>query len=389
MSYCCSQERNMKAWRLYLVLIAAIIDFSLPAIGQAVVSQPPGVVIDHSSDPAHIYFGSPSLAVLSNGDYVASHDLFGPASTEYSVAVTRVFRSSDRGNSWRHLANVQGAFWSTLFAHRQALYLLGTYKHYGATVIHRSNDGGRTWTTPKNAHTGLLAEGRYHCATVPVLEHNGRLWRGMECLPLPPGEGGIPDLCASVMSAPVDADLLEAKNWSTTNKIPFDKQWTGRGWLEGNVVLGPQGHLVELLRVQRPAHEKAALLHVSDDGRKLSFDPQRGFIDFPGGNNKFTIRYDPPTHRYWSLANKQTNPTAFRNVLALTSSADLRTWRVEATLLEHPDSQHHAWQYVDWLFDGPDIIAASRTAWDESHSAHDADYFTFHRFKNFRTRRVE
>ncbi len=374
----------MKPWSFHRILAAVIAGLCLLVTGAAIASQPPGVVIDHSSDPARLYFGSPSIAVLPNGNYVASHDLFGPASTEYQAGVTRVFGSSDRGKSWRHLADVRGAFWSNLFVHRGVLYLLGTYKHYGNAVLHRSDDGGRTWTEPTDGHSGLLAAGRYHCATVPVIEHDGRLWRGMECLPLPPGQGGIPNLCASVMSVPVDVDLLEAKNWRTTNLIPFHKQWTGRGWLEGNVVLGPNGRLVEILRVEHPAIEKAALLHVSDDGRRLAFDPRHDFIDFPGGNNKFTIRYDPQTRRYWSLVNKETNPTAYRNLLALTSSADLRTWKVEKTLLQHPDSIHHAWQYVDWLFDGPDIIAASRTASDQSHRAHDADYLTFHRFGDFR-----
>jgi hypothetical protein len=68
----------------------------------------------------------------------------------------------------------------------------------------------------------------------------------------------------------------------------------------------------------------------------------------------------------------------------LTSSADLRNWKVEAVLLQHADAKQPAWQYLDWLFDGDDIVAASRTAADGSHNAHDANYLTFHRFRKFR-----
>jgi hypothetical protein len=82
--------------------------------------------------------------------------------------------------------------------------------------------------------------------------------------------------------------------------------------------------------------------------------------------------------------NKERDPVAFRNVLTLTSSPDLRNWTVNTVLLRHTDSRKHAWQYVDWLVDGDDLIVSSRTAWDGSHNAHDANYLTFHRFANFR-----
>ena len=65
----------------------------------------PGVVIDHSPASSGIYIGSPSLAVLPDGDYVASHDFFGPGSSNNRTAV---FRSRDRGQSWGKLAELEG-----------------------------------------------------------------------------------------------------------------------------------------------------------------------------------------------------------------------------------------------------------------------------------------
>lgn len=58
-------------------------------------SKVPGVVVNHI--PAHtgIYIGSPSICILPNGDYVASHDQFGPNSTEHERAVTAVYKSTN------------------------------------------------------------------------------------------------------------------------------------------------------------------------------------------------------------------------------------------------------------------------------------------------------
>jgi hypothetical protein len=193
------------------------------------------------------------------------------------------------------------------------------------------------------------------------------------------------DFEALVMSAPLDAELLVAGSWRFSRRLPKQE---GFCWLEGNVVLDIDGKMVNVLRTNNGGDDKAAFVSVSDDGRELSFDRERGLIDMPGGGAKFTIRYDPQTARYWSIASKQTNPIAYRNHLVLTSTADLRNWQVEAPLLHHTDAQKHAWQYVDWQFDGDDIVFVSRTAFDDksggAQSAHDANYLTFHRIQDFR-----
>ncbi|MFO1499229.1 MAG: family 16 glycoside hydrolase [Verrucomicrobiota bacterium] len=356
-----------------------------------------GVVIDHSPAASGIYIGSPSLAVLPDGSYVAAHDEFGPKSTEHSRAVTRLFGSADRGASWQPRAVVAGAFWSSLFVHKGNLYLLGTDKHHGNAVIRRSTDAGRHWTSPETSTSGLLRdEGQFHCAPVPVLEHGGRVWRAMEWRQ-PPEAWGI-NYRASMMSVPIDADLLDASQWTFSEFLPSDRRWNGGdmgAWLEGNAVLGPDGQLYDLLRVQtKSPREKAALVRISADGKSASFDPAAGFVDFPGGAKKFTVRFDPRTEQYWSLASivaarhRADDPGRIRNTLALTRSADLTHWEVRCVLLYHPDVGRHGFQYVDWLFDGDDLIAACRTATDDddggAHNNHDANFLMFHRFAGFR-----
>ena len=379
------------------LIVIAVLSTASPVPGEE-TDKVPGVVIDYQAAETGKYIGSPSIAILPDGSYAASHDVFGPKS---QFNRTRIFGSTNRGRSWQHLSDVEGAFWSTLFVHRNALYLIGTRGRYGDTVIRRSNDGGRTWTTPQDNKTGiLLTDQRYHCAPQPVLFHEGRIWRAMEDAG---GVGGwAKHFRAFMMSAPLDADLLKAENWTVSNRVATKPTWLDgkfNGWLEGNAVAAPNGQIVNILRVDVPTGGgKAALIEVSDDGKTSTFDPETGFFDMPGGSVKFTIRYDPKSKHYWALANAiperhlgQRNPGSTRNTLALIRSADLRQWEVRSFVAYHPDVRYHGFQYPDWQFEGDDIIAASRTAYDDgkggAHNFHDANYLTFHRIADFRNAR--
>ena len=364
-------------------------------------SKVPGHVIDYSPASSGKYIGSPSIAILPNGDYLASHDEFGPKSSEHTSAISHVFRSTDRGESWERIATIDGAFWNTIFVHRDDVYLIGPTHHHGDFVIRKSSDGGETWTTPKDAASGLLLTGQYHCAPMPILVHHGRLWRGVE--DAAGGERWGERYRAMVVSAPVDADLLNAANWTASTYVARDPAWLEgdfRGWLEGNAVVTPAGKVVDILRVDaNPRKHTAAIVNISADGKTARFDPKTGFIEFPGGSKKFAIRHDPKTNRYWTLANMVSpweeggNPAAVRNTLALMCSEDLREWEVRSVVLYHPNKKNHAFQYVDWLFEGDDLIVASRTAYDDglggAHNAHDANFMTFHRVVGFRDLTME
>lgn len=359
----------------------------------------PGVTVAHSPGASGVYYGSAGIVRLPDGTYLAKHDEFGPGSTEYENAHTRVYRSTDAGRSWEQVSRVDRMFWSSIFHHNGAVYMMGTSASHrkGHAVIRRSIDGGVTWSEPNDARTGLLfPDISYHTAPVPVLVHNGRIWRAME------DEKGHTawgrSFRAFMMSAPVDADLLDAASWTSSNALPHQAAYLGGrfgGWLEGNVVVDPDGGIVNVLRVDfRELPEKAAIIRISDDGRTARFDPDADFVEFPGGCKKFTIHHDPVSGRYWTLSNAMLpahsdgNVVRVRNAVVLMSSADLKEWTPHRVVLYHPDEMTHAFQYIDWLIEGDDIIAVSRTAYDDewggAYNMHDSNYLTFHRFAEFR-----
>lgn len=111
----------------------------------------------------------------------------------------------------------------------------------------------------------------------------------------------------------------------------------------------------------------------SADGQTITFNPASDFIEIPGGAKKFAIRRDATTGRYWSLVNvvppidqSGRHPASTRNTLNLISSENLRDWSDHGIVLQHPDVSKHGYQYIEWQFDGNDIIAVSRTAFDDN-----------------------
>lgn len=377
----------------------------LPARGADVPRPPdmPGVPIAHSPKSTRIYLSTPGIVALPDGTYLAKCDEFGPGSSDVKEksATTLVFRSRDRGQSWEKIATLRPLFWSNLFLHRGALYQIGvTSSHNGAIVAYRSDDGGVTWTQPKDESTGLIRTGKFHTSSMPVVYHAGRIWRAMETFD-PKIEKNWYAVLPLMMSAPEDADLLQASSWTiteparrpTTQEVGFD--W--RTWLEGNPVLGPDGKMMLMMRAdyRGEGKEYAALLEVSEDGKTLHFDPKTCFIEFPGGCKKFNVRFDPQTRMYFAISNYvpqrywKHNSERARNTAVLMCSPDLKRWEARAALLHHPDIEKHGFHYADWQFEGDDLIAVFRTAFEDgmggAHNQHNSNFLMFKRIANFRS----
>lgn len=387
--------------RFYIFITYAVfLTFSSALYGQHLKNFElvPGTVIRHEPASSGVYVGAPSIVILPDSTYVASLNFTSIQGGDHgTVHKTAVYASYDKGKTWDLLSEIDKQRWSTLFYHRDALYLIGVYEAFGNAVIRKSMDGGRSWSHPDDSKSGLLAEGRYHCAPVPVVINRGRIWRAYEDAP----EGR--EFRAIMISAPVNADLMDANSWTFSNKLEFDREWcegTMLGWLEGNVVITQDQQVVDFLRCgfSKGKHSTAAMVRISSDGKKATFDPDKDFIHFPGASKKFTIRFDSESRKYWSLVNwiqpgdmkllEKGKAGMIRNTLALVSSSNLMDWIIERIVLYHPDTRDHAFQYVDWQFDKEDMIAVSRTAFEDglggADNYHNANFITFHRIKNFR-----
>ncbi|RKN78997.1 sialidase family protein [Paenibacillus ginsengarvi] len=348
-----------------------------------------------------IFLSSPSLLRLDENTLLVTHDYSGPNSPHRK---TSVHRSTDNGQTWEHVVMLDGIYWASLFAHEGSIYLLGTSGPLESIVIRKSDDGGTSWTTASDASSGLLFPGgstgpsAYHTAPTPVLRAKGRLYKAFE--------SNSPyvwpqNFKALVISAPENSDLLNAANWIKTNELALNPAWlppswsaSRPGWLEGNMVQAPNGDILNVIRLNsEPVVDKAAIIKLSSDNTSISFDPAEGFIDFPGGMHKFTIRYDAESRLYAALVNDNAYPFAVqqRNRLSLYTSPDLLHWSF-AKLLIRDDSQLSVpysiakvgFQYADWHWDGDDIIFAARTSYDGADTYHNANRITFHRLEKAR-----
>uniref|UniRef100_UPI003342237A sialidase family protein n=1 Tax=Pseudopedobacter sp. TaxID=1936787 RepID=UPI003342237A len=308
--------------------------------------------VKYQSPATQIYLGSPSIIKLSNGDLLASLDYFGPNRPKDSLGRsnrTSIYQSSDNGQTWQHLKDLDGMYWANLFEHKGDLYLLGTTSANGSIAIRKSTDNGLTWTTPASSSTGLLfneglsgAAPRYHGAPTPIAKAAGRLYRAFE---------NVEDLTASgfrgyrafVVSIDENDDLLDATKWAKSNELTFNGAWdppgsaSTTGWIEGNAIVGPDGKIWNMMRVNStPFFDRSALLEITNNGQTISFNPSSDFISFPGGSCKFVVRKDTTTNIYWAMLNDNTNGVEpnQRNVLALYASSDLRNWYHAKTLME-------------------------------------------------------
>ena len=387
----------------------------------------------------NVYLHDPSIVRLDSGEFLVSLNYHGPGSprsVEDEECLTSLYRSSDQGNSWSFLTYVNYCFAANLFVHGGSVYLLGMDRRFGSICIRRSDDGGNTWsrlapegsdparivgsaeealrTQSQRICAGRLFQGgpgedppNYHSTSMPVLESGGRIYRAFEdCAPKDwPGihaDSSIRRMQAFVISAPADADLLDPASWRMSNKLPYDAAYSSNwevppvkpGWLEGNVVESTAGSLWNIIRVNTaPVVDMAAVIRIHEEGRRISFDPAKDFIDLPGGMTKFVIRRDPETGLYCMLCNNNTDPRFpnQRNVLSLCASEDLIRWTLCKTLIEDDSGLpweesigQVAFQYPDWQFDGDDIIYVLRTAYGGAADYHDANRVTFHRLSNFR-----
>ena len=370
-------------------------------------SKVPGTVIAHSPKTSGIFLGSPSICILPDGTYLASHDLFGKNWKEKSGSSTLIYESKDKGITWRQIGRVDGQEWAPLFYHNNALYLIGAGIPHCGFVVKKSVDGGKTWTVAKDEKSGIICRRKMQASTNPIAIANGRIYVSAEISGYTKPKGWC-HMYSVVMSAPADSDLLDAKNWTMSSKvvIPEDMATLAHvGWLEGNMVMRrSDGKVFNILRTHGITDEIAAMYEISADGKTAMLDSKNMFIRMPGACKKFYIIYDEKTSTYYAASNwtlerdrgKVSNcphpikAERTRNTLALSRSKNLTDWEVYTVLLHDDDIDHAGFQYPSMTIDGDDLVMVLRTAYPDENgkadSQHNSNFITFHRIKNFRER---
>lgn len=146
-----------------------------------------------------------------------------------------------------------------------------------------------------------------------------------------------------------------------------------------------------ILRIEAlPQVNQAVSLVLDTTTNHLRFDR---IFALPGGACKFTIRRDAVTGLFVTLSNNVTDLScpSMRCVLTLAVSSDLFHWRIIETLLTDDTGMEWAdvlryvgFHYVDWQFDGPDLLYAVRTSYRGANSYHNANRLTVKRVPNWR-----
>ncbi len=359
-----------------------------------------GTVVNylHPDDKAYEYSGralcSPSLIKLPSGDLLASMDLYASGAPQN---LTLVFRSSDNGATWHYQNELFPCYWAKMFLHRGKLYMIGVSNEYGDLLIGRSDDEGITYTAPTVIMRGSCSNKAAGIARNPqnVLEHNGRLYTSCEW-----GAWNVGYHAASALSCDADKDLLDADNWSFSYPVKFDPTWQGvepyesNGCIEGTVVLAPDGKLLNIMRYDMTKSE------INKYGKALAFEidtenptaPLKYLkaIKHDGNHSKFIILKDEISGYYYSIISRITdkNHPWDRRLLSLVRSSDLNAFETVCDLYDlrgRSKPQEEGMQYVDFYFEGDDIVFLCRTSMNGGHNYHDANYQTFHRIKNFRS----
>ncbi len=336
-------------------------------------------VITYMHPRTGLYTWSPSITKIGDTLY---------ASCDISCKYTLTFRSTDGGKTWTQMGKVDKMWWATIFTHNGELYLFGRHNAKDGSLyigVTKSTDGGKTWSEITATQGGISYEGYgIHRAPVPVIEHNGYIYTVFEVK-----NDKNKAMREVVAYADASKDLLDPKNWKFKDYLS-DNRFPN----EGSIVHGKDGNLWV---VSRETTNTGFLSKLSPDGNALvpyTGSLQTYDIDLPGGQTKMTVRYDKATDKYLAIANIiNLEPDCLyqRNCSALIYSDDLINWEIGEILLTdrtvmnpYCSASRHAFQYVDWIFDGDDILLVTREATEDAANFHDSNYITFYRFENYK-----
>ena len=321
------------------------------------------------------FLAGPNVIKCPSGKLIASMDVF--FNKEYVSGLTLLYYSEDGGISWRYLCDLFPCYWDV--------------------VIGRSDDEGKTCSAPVILFGSSYEQG-YHSAPGTIVERDG-------VLSIAVSFGGWKERAfrMGIMSVRTDSDLLDPASWELSDLAGYDPSWEnaprnagpgldcpGAG-IEGNVVVGPDGILRALYRMDIykgiPNTGKLLIFKVdpTDRSAPLIFDR---IADCPlGSNSKFCVDFDPVSGLYVMIGTEQSLEENWgRTVISMAVSSDLYSWRTVRRLYDHHDMDpaKAGLQYPDFKFDGDDILMVLRLGWNCPDTYHNSNCISFTRVKKFR-----
>ncbi len=396
-------------------------------------------IVFESPDAANIYCYSPGLTCSKSGRLIGTCDLGGPGvknitgiKSNYgdhpgSCNQCKIFVSDNHGKTWRHTADLP-ILHARPFLAEKSLYVIG---HNGCLSIFRSDDEGETWSDA----TILDDSEIWHQAPCAIDYFHGKIYLTMEAKV----KGALwPGVAPVLMSAKVNSDLLQRKNWFFSNKLVFSDYFNNSNligtpfyptrdlnndvmcgdpcWLESHVVriydknhnfYDPENKTVYLLMRAHTGMTNIGAIALGEEATdgglslKIAKSPVGTpmiFIPLPGGQMKFHIVYDKETKLYWLLSTQATDsmtrphllpddryslPNNERQRLQLHFSKNLFDWCF-AGIVADGGSAKQSRHYASMIIDGEDLCILSRSGDRRAKSAHNGNLITFHKILNFR-----
>ncbi|WP_395745237.1 hypothetical protein [Prosthecobacter sp.] len=366
------------------------------------------VVVWHNPDPEY-YVEGPGLARMDDGTLIAAVPVVPREKwseerrAEHSV--THMLRSSDGGKTWQHTADLP-YYSAAPWVHAGKLYLftnkagLGKKRNADLLLL-RSDDAGKTWSTPVTLFTGYY----WNCHTGMVQNEKHIYWATDD---MSFGMRRGPRLIAGDLTG----DPMNPKAWRISEPVTYpgtpeglyDPKFTSMPdqFLEANVI-EVQGRLrlLAVTKIKRPTVAGlCTVFDATDDGTKLELKFTQ-FSAMPGGQLKFCVLRDEPSRLFWCTANlvadsqdifgwqaearkkDRMKPSANdRRFLMLQYSIDGLNWFPAGCIAQAPKISQ-SFMYARPVVDGDDLAIIARSS-IKAPNQHDADTATFHRVKDFR-----
>ena len=161
--------------------------------------------------------------------------------------------------------------------------------------------------------------------------------------------------------------------------------------MEGCPVVAPDGKLYSIMRFDmgglKPNYGMAMIYKIDDEHPEAPLKYVKP-SNLPGNHSKFEVKFDEVSGKYYSIISRiiSSDTVYQRNLLSLVSTTDLINWDIVCDLIDRRDEDpgQTGFQYVDFFYEGDDLLFLCRTAVNNPSNYHNSNYQTFHRVKNFR-----